>query len=129
MVDIVKLIQQQPNLYVMISVPEKEINQAEQTLGLHFSADYRAYIAAFGAVSFAGHELTGICKSNRLNVVTITLSERNNVTVPADWYVLEQANIDSIVLWQSGDGTIYATAPNSKPEKIANSLSEYIISR
>ena len=129
MADIVNLIQQQPSLYVMIGAPEKEINQAEQTLGLHFSADYRAYIAAFGAVSFAGHELTGICKSNRLNVVTVTLSERSNITVPANWYVLEQANIDSIVLWQSSDGTVYATAPNSKPKKVASSLSEYIIGR
>ena len=129
MADIVNLIQQQPSLYVMIGAPEKEINQAEQTLGLHFSADYRAYIAAFGAVSFAGHELTGICKSNRLNVVTVTLRERSNITVPANWYVLEQANIDCIVLWQSSDGTVYATAPNSKPKKIASSLSEYIIGR
>ena len=41
-------------------------------------------------------------------------------------YVIELLNIDGIVIWQSSDGEVYQTYPNSNPEKIANSLSEYI---
>lgn len=124
--DIVKLIQRQPNFYAMNGASEEEIKKAEHTLGLYFATDYRKYIAAFGVASFAGHELTGVCKSKRLCVVDATIEERRVTNVPSDWYVLEQANIDSIVIWQDSNGFIYQTAPNIKAKRIYNSLSEYI---
>ena len=126
MADIVKLMQKQPDFYAMKGASEEEIRMAEQTLGLCFAADYHKYIAAYGVASFAGHELTGICKSKRLNVIDVTIDERNNTPVPADWYVLEQANIDGIVIWQASNGTVYQTAPNAKAKKICGSLAEYI---
>lgn len=73
-----------------------------------------------------GNELTGVCGSKQLNVVPVTLEERSNTTVPLDWYVLEQANIDGIVLWQDKSGAVYQTAPHIKPRKLCGSLAEYI---
>lgn len=126
MADIVKLMQKQRDFYSMKGASQEEIRDAEQTLELRFAADYRKYIEAFGVASFAGHELTGICKSKRLSVVAVTQEERNNTEVPADWYVLEQANIDGIVIWQDGSGVVYQTAPNAKAKKLCRSLAEYI---
>lgn len=126
MADIVKLIQEQPDLYVLDGASEEEIAQSERVLDLRFDTNYRRYTATFGAASFAGHELTGVCKSKRLSVVNVTIAERNNTKVPPDWYVLEQANIDGIVLWQNSEGTIYQTEHNTKPKKLCDSLEEYI---
>ena len=124
--DIATKMQRKESFYALNGASDKNIQNAEITLGLQFAQDYREYVAAFGAASFAGHELTGICKSDRLNVVPVTLEERNNTAVPSDWYVLEQANIDGIVLWQDRSGTIYQTAPHIKPRKLCRSLAEYI---
>lgn len=126
MADIVKLFQKQSNFYAMKGVSEENIRSAEQELGLRFAADYRKYVATFGVASYAGHEFTGICKSRRLNVADVTAEERNSIDVPADWYVLEQANIDGIVIWQATNGAIYQTAPNAKSKKICESMAEYI---
>lgn len=121
-----KLIQEQPAFHTRGAVSDEDIKTAENTLGLQFAQDYREYVAAFGAASFAGHELTGVCGSKRLNVVSVTFEERNNTAVPSDWYVLEQANIDGIVLWQDRSGAVYQTAPHIKPRKFCGSLVEYI---
>lgn len=43
------------------------------------------------------------------------------------YYVVEQANIDGIVIWQASDGKVYQTNPKLKPLQIAESLSEYIL--
>ncbi len=108
-------------------VTEEQIVNAELSLGLMFSNEYRLYLKSFGAVSTYGHEFTGICDCSRLNVVEVTTSERkNNVSIPFDWYVIEQANIDGIVVWQSQSGEIYQTIPNQQPKKLCNSLCEYI---
>ena len=127
MADIVKLIQKQPDLYAMKGASEEDIKMAEQALNLRFATDYRTYIDVFGVASFAGHELTGVCKSKRLSVVDVTLEERNNNTVPDDWYVLEQANIDDIVIWQDSNGTVYQTVPGAKAKELCGSLVEYIV--
>lgn len=126
MADIVKLIQAQQDFYAMQGASEEDIRTAEDTLQLKLAPDYRKYVAAFGVASFAGHELTGVCKSKRLNVVAVTQEERAYTDVPADWYVLEQANIDGIVLWQAANGAVYQTAPNRKAMKICGSLAEYV---
>ena len=126
MADIVKLLQKQSDFYAMKGVSEEDIRAAEQELGLRFATDYRKYVAAYGVASYAGHELTGICKSRRLNVADVTAEERNSTDVPADWYVLEQANIDGIVIWQATNGTIYQTAPNAKAKRICGSMAEYV---
>lgn len=111
------------------SVDEKEIISSEKQLGVVFADEYFSYVKAFGVVSYYGHELTGICASPRLNVVDVTINEReNNPNVPKDWYVIEQANIDGIVIWQNSKGEIYQTQPCRDSIKIANSIVEYISS-
>ncbi len=116
-----KLLLNSPNI-----VSEEEIYNAEEILSLKFAKEYKDYLSEFAYAVFDGHELTGICKISRLNVVDVTLEERNYNNVPNDWYVIEQANIDGIVIWQSKTGEIYQTAPNSEPIKLCDSLSEYI---
>ena len=126
MTDIVELIQKQPDLYVMKGASAADIEKAERDLGLRFAKDYRKYVAQFGAASFSNRELTGVCRSARLSVVAVTIYERSKVSVPEDWYVIEQTNIDSIVVWQAADGDVYKTIPGHQPERICNSLAEYI---
>ncbi len=106
---------------------EQEITEAEKALGLSFAADYREYLAKVGLACFSGHELTGLTKTARLNVVTVTKEQRNYCgEIAAYWYVVEEANIDGIVIWQGSDGTVYQTMPSSKCKPIAKSLLEYV---
>lgn len=60
---------------------EEEINEAENQLGVRFSEDYRAYLLNYGEVSFGSHELTGICRSERINVVNVTEEAKNSMVV------------------------------------------------
>lgn len=108
------------------ATPE-QIAEAEQKLCLKFSVEYREYLSTCGTASIQGHELTGICDSNRLNVVYVTIMERAmNPDASLNWYVIEEANIDGIVIWQAEDGTVYQTIPNELPVKLCDSLCDYI---
>ena len=126
MESIVRMLKNQPNFYSLQGASEEEVRQAEQALGLSFAEDYRAYVLEYGAASFAGHELTGVCLSHRLNVVNATLLERKCSDVPGDWYVLEQTNIDGIVIWQTSDGSVFQTASGNNKREINGSLIEYV---
>lgn len=76
---------------------------------------------------YDGHELTGLTQIPRLNVVCVTKEKREQFGERfKSWYVVEEAYIFDLVIWQSPDGTVYEASPNSLPRKIANSLSEYI---
>ena len=109
-----------------IGAEEQRIIDAENILNLKFSKDYREYLGVFGYVSFFGHELTGLGKDERRNVVSVTEEERRyNPEVPLNWYVIEQTHFDDIVIWQSEDGDIYETMPGVKAKKIADSLAGY----
>lgn len=111
----------------LTGVTEETVKEAEQALEVSFSKEYRDYLFAFGLASFQGHELTGITKSKRLNVVDVTKKARQyTANVPADWYVIEETNIDGIVIWQSPECAIYQTQPGHTPTMICKSLSEYI---
>lgn len=105
---------------------DEEIESAEKQLGVRFALDFRCYLKGIGLVSFDGHELTGICKSTRLNVVDVTLAQRERFSEAGSWYVIEEANIDGIIIWQSSSGDIYQTAPGRKAQKIYSSLAEYV---
>ena len=107
--------------------PEAEIRAAEQKLNLSFAEDYRDYVSAYGAASFCGHELTGVCNSKRLNVTDVTAEERQyQPNLPADWYVIEEAGIDGIVIWQSESGEVYQSWPDEHWIKVGNSITEYL---
>lgn len=107
-------------------VSEDRIAEAETDLCLHFSPEYRDYLSNFGRVVLEGHELTGISESKRLSVVNATLAYRENNTVPDDFYVVEEAGIDGIVIWQNSNGDIFATQHGLGIAKLNNSLLEYL---
>lgn len=121
------VIKNKPNLYFGKGVTEGEIDSAERDLNLSFSKEYKMYLLQYGLISYDNHELTGLCNSHRLNVVCVTKEERKIYPqIQSDMYVIEQTNIDGIVIWQSSNGDIFQTAPNTMLMKIADSLAEYI---
>lgn len=126
MSDIITLIQNQPDLFFLKGATDEEILQAEKCLGLEFDDSFRKYISVYGAASFNGHELTGICRSRRLNVVDATIdAKEKNAHIPSDFYVIEKLGVDGAIVWQSTDGCIYQTTHYSEPIKIAQTLTEY----
>ena len=106
---------------------KEQIANAEESLGLSFAKEYKEYLLEFGCASIYGHEFTGICKTTRLDVVSVTTEQKNCFDdIPNDWYVIEETNIDGIVIWQNAKGDIFSKVPNTKPERIAKSFSEYV---
>ena len=118
------------DFYAEGGVTDMEIKKAEAELGLKFASDYNEYLSAYGCVSFGSHELTGLTKVERLNVVEVTKENRQfNKNIPADFYVIEETDIDGIVIWENSKGRIYATVFEREPEEIFKSLGEYINTR
>ena len=106
---------------------EEEIEQAEKALSVSFAKDYREYLKKIGIACFDGHELTGLIKTARLNVIDVTKEYREELgNMVSSWYVVEEVGLDGIIIWQSSDGVVYATMSNSKSVKLAESLVEYI---
>lgn len=125
--DIIELINSKDNLIALSPLSMNEIKESEKILELKFNEEYKKYVSTFGAVVYDGHEITGVCKVTRLNVINTTKDERKyNKFVPKDWYVIESLGIDGIVIWQNEIGEIYQTIPNGSIKKIYDSLYEYI---
>lgn len=120
----IEALQKQDPLYVSGKVEENAINEAKKKLNTVFSEEYEEYLKEYGCASFAGHELTGICKSKRLNVVDVTLECRSK-EIPEEWYVIEEANIDGVLYWQDNKGIVYESIPGHEPIKYADSLYDY----
>ena len=115
------------NLLTGEGVTEKLISEAEKELGLTFSKEYREYLSKYAIAAYNGHELTGITKSSRVNVVDVTKSERkNNPDIPKDLYVIEETDVEEMVIWQSGDGRVFCSSPNQTLSQLCDSLTEYI---
>lgn len=111
------------------AVDVTEIEKAESELGLSFAPEYKAYTSAFGAVAFDGKEFTGAVKPANLNVVTVTKAARNiTPNAKSDWYVVMDPHFDGIIIWQDKAGVVYQTEYGKEPKKVADSLSEYMIS-
>lgn len=127
MTDIIKVINSKDGVIHGKETNENEIKQAELELGLRFADDYRNYIKQFGCMVIGSREITGISSQENYNVVSITKAQRNyNKNIPENSYVIEQLNIDGIIIWQSSNGEVFQTSPNTAPMKIADSLVEYI---
>ncbi len=125
--EIIRILNEKSGFVHMTPASEIYINDAEEQLQVRFSDEYRAYLSSYGCASFAGHELTGICRFSRLNVVDVTLKERKlNPNVPQNFYVIEQTHINGIVIWQDEDGSVYSSLPNLPPAKRFDSLLAYI---
>ncbi|NLE68607.1 MAG: SMI1/KNR4 family protein [Clostridiales bacterium] len=127
MADMLSILRNKPGFVSLTGASEDAIQRAESELGLAFSKDYRVYLSTYGAVAYEGHELTGISKSPRLDVVHVTLEERQQYpNNPENWYVLEQLHIDDVSIWQASTGEVYQVMPGETPLKICDSLVEYI---
>lgn len=106
---------------------EAQIANAENTLQVKFASDFRQCLSAYGLFAFNGHELTGITDNKRLSIIEVTERQRiQNPGIPADYYVIEEANIDGIVVWQSNNGEIFGTMMGSKPELIAKDFMHFL---
>ena len=55
---------------------EEEIQQAEEELCIRFAAEYHEYLERIGLASVEEHELTGLTKDIRLDVVAVTKEYR-----------------------------------------------------
>lgn len=120
---------QKSNFYYEKGASIEEIEKAERDLGLRFSAEYREYLQQFGSVSCGGHELTGLSEDANLDVVRVTIANRNkNQNVSDALYVIEETHIDGIVIWQDESGVIYQAEYKEAPEKAYDSLKEYVSS-
>lgn len=126
MSELIEVMRGIPNFYSEKGASAIQIEQAEKALGLNFSLDFKECLHEFGAVSVGGHELTGFSADKNLDVVEVTQKNWQKPNVRKNLYVIEEAHIDGIVIWQDADGVVYKTTPNSTPKKIANSLLEYI---
>ncbi|WP_311487361.1 SMI1/KNR4 family protein [uncultured Anaerococcus sp.] len=124
--DIIKTLKYAPDFIGGTGRTEAEIESAEKELGINFAPDYKTYLKEIGLACFDGHELTGICEDLRLDVVHVTKDQWENNPEAKNYYVIEEANIDGIVIWQDFSGKIYMTEGNSKPKLIADSLAAYI---
>ena len=116
------------DLFAGTGVSAGEIAEAEKTLNCKFAEEYRQYLREFGIAAVNGHELTGLSSAKRTNVVDVTLEERTREhyePIPDDWYVVEDANIDDIIVWQSEAGEIFQSGADGN-FKICASLVEYI---
>ena len=90
MSDFISILEQKKAFHSLKGVTSEAIKDAEEKLGLKFANEYVDYLKEYGVASFFGHELTGICSSARLNVVDVTIEERNyNQGIPSQLYVVE----------------------------------------
>ncbi len=126
MKNIIDVLKSMPDFIGSNGRSKEEIELAETMLEVAFARDYRNYLEEIGLACFDGHELTGLTKTERLNVVTVTMEQRERFgKITSTWYVIEETSIYGIVIWQDTDGFVYETASNSKVKKVADSLSEY----
>ncbi len=109
-------------------VSEADICDAEKKLGVQFAEDYRKYLSDYGIAAANGHELTGITRSSRVNVVYVTENERKVCDLQDihNMYVVEQAGIDGIIIWQSSDGKIWETVPYGKLKFVCDGLADLL---
>ena len=127
---IVKVIQSLQNYRKAIKPSKADIADAEISLRLSFSDEYKEYLEEFGAVSAFGMELTGLISVDYRNVVVATKEEWSlNPKIPHTMYVVENTCIDGVVIWQDTNGLIYQSSPNTEPKQIAESLAKYIANR
>ena len=124
---IIEEFRKKSNFYCEKGALEEEIKKAERALGLRFADDYTEYLQQFGSVSCGGHELTEVSEDAELDVVKVTLKNLNrNQKVSLPLYVVEETHMDGMVIWQSESGEVFQTEYEGAPEKIFDSLLEYV---
>lgn len=126
--DIIQALRGKENLLNGDGVEESAVVAAERELDLKFAADYRAYLLEMTIAAYDGHELTGLSKAVRTNVVAVTEQKWSECSkIPKSWYVIEDTNIDQIVIWQSQDGKVYEIVGVSEPVCVAGNMVEFVM--
>lgn len=116
-----------PHFRCLGEADAKEVELAEVELGLAFDKDYKEYLEACSFASMNGHELTGLCKFPRLDVVSVTRKEcEANPGIDPTWYVVERTGMDGVAAWQDQNGAIYLVSPGPECAKVSDSLVEYV---
>lgn len=127
MLEMIKKIREAKDYASLGAVSKEQIADAEKILQLAFAEDYKEYLSAFGAATFCGKEMTGICSSERLNVIAVTQRARSFYkNFPDDAYVIEEMLFDHFLVIQKADGSVFSYGPNESEELIAGSLSSYL---
>jgi hypothetical protein len=128
MSDIITVIGSLKGLVSLQGASKDAVTAAEQSLGLSFAADYRTYLEKYGLISARHIEITGLAEPKRLNVVSVTLAERQKNQLPQDMYVVEDSGIEGVLILQNGIGEMYEFQ-NRQTKKIYNSLADYLRSK
>ena len=76
MENIIDVLRSMPDYIGSNGRSKEEIELAEKMLGVTFAKDYRKYLEEIGLACFCGHELTGLTKTERLHVVSVTKEQR-----------------------------------------------------
>ncbi|MCR5230357.1 MAG: SMI1/KNR4 family protein [Solobacterium sp.] len=124
--ELIELIRSCDNFASMEPAESLAIEKAEQILGVTFAEDYAEYLKAFGVATFDGHEMTGICKSDRLYVVSSTNKARSFYPLfPKSMYVVEELQYDHVLVVQDSSGAVYYYGPKDEATLISDSLQAY----
>ncbi len=127
MLEMIKKIQEAEDYASLGAASDEQIADAENELKLKFAEDYKEYLRAFGAATFCGKELTGICSSERLSVISVTQRARGFYrSFPDDAYVVEEMLFDHFLIIQKADGSVFSYGPDETEKLIASSLSMYL---
>ena len=114
------------NLYHAKGCTYKQINDAQEELGITFPDDYIDILREYGAISFYGTEWTGLNVDDYLNVVSVTEKEREmNNSFPSDCFVLENQGIDGLIVICNEVGEVF-NLQYTKIEKIHDSIAGYL---
>jgi hypothetical protein len=128
MKDISATISNLKGLVTLKPVSKDMISDSEKQLGLSFAEDYKIYLEKYGVISAQHIEITGITDSPRLNVVHVTLAEREINQIPPNMYVVEDTGIEGILILQNEKGEVFELQNNDQIKKIYNNLSDYLLS-
>ena len=127
MSDLINRIRSAEDFACLQTATNEQILEAERKLKLKFADDYKEYLLTFGTATFEARELTGICSSERLNVVSVTEKAREYFDhFPENAYVIEEMLIDHIIIIQHADGSIYSYDSSCFEKHLADNLYEYL---
>lgn len=108
-------------------IEESQIKKAEKDLNMEFPNEYKEYLKEYGAISFFGTEWTGLNVEDYIDVVRVTLKERElNKNFPLKYFVLENLGIDGLLTIVSENEKVFSWNPNGKINLIAENLVDYL---
>jgi hypothetical protein len=129
MSDIITTISNLKDLRSLGGAKRDNILEAQKKLGLLFADDYREYLERYGVISANGIELTGLTTHKRLNVVDVTLEERDISGLPQGMYVVEDTHNEGILILQNPEGGVYKLYSKNQTIKIFDCLADYLKSK